>query len=270
MPDAADLDLALSQLVIVPSTRGMAELARELRPDLFTAAAAALLENHLPIVLATGFPIGGRPETDGPPGAFALADALVHLGHEVAIACWHEANLSLSAIRPDLEYIDVPVTAAAHPAPLGSVALIAIEACGRTLDGTYRNMRHQDISAAAPRFEDCFGEVALVAIGDGGNEFGLGGFSDEFYANHNLIAPVSTAEHVLPGVTSNYAAYALVCALERASGQSLLPDPDDHCRLIERLVAAGFVDGMSGQNIPLVDGMELIDTKHLLSILRPY
>lgn len=268
MADLRDLDAELAELVIVPSRRGMAEAARELRPDLFTAAAAELRDVTCPIVIATGFPVRGKPETDGPPGAFVLADALLRLGKDILIASWAQANAVLAAIRPDLAYFDVPIGPNTTCKGTDSMALVAIEACGRTHDGTYRNMRDKDISAFAPRFEDCFGLDALVAIGDGGNELGMGGLSPAFYQKHGIAAPVSHARHVVPGTTSNYAAYALVCALGAVCGINFLPDPDEHIRVIERLVEAGFVDGVSGKCVPRVDGFALVETRRLLETLH--
>src|SRR5262245_22306589 len=71
--------------------RGMVDLLDTMPDDPARKAAAALLEVETPIVVCTGFPVNGSPETDGPPGAFALIDALCALGKTIKLASWLEA-----------------------------------------------------------------------------------------------------------------------------------------------------------------------------------
>jgi len=265
---ATAVDTALARLVIAPSKRGMADLAGELRPDLFTAAAAALLDCERQIAVGTGFPIAGEPETDGPPGAICLLDALLTLGKQASFASWASLNAQVATQRPNYRYIAVPQDGMHPPDTLFDHALVAIEVCARTADGSYRNMRHADISAHAPRFENVFGTRALVAVGDGGNELGMGGLSPTFYDRWNLTAPISTADHLLPGATSNFAAYALVAALAKITGKPLLPPVPAHLAMIGQLVALGFVDGVSGKNVAQVDGLPLAQTGQLLEELH--
>ena len=60
----------------------------------------------------------------------------------------------------------------------GSASLdaLSIERCGRSADGAPRNMRGEDISAFATPLDDLFvaGPWQRIAIGDGGNEIGMG------------------------------------------------------------------------------------------------
>lgn len=264
-----DLDDRLWQIVTAPSDRGMAEVRDAVRIDLFTAAAKALLSADAPVLIGTGFPISGPPETDGPPGAFALLDALCRLGKNARIASWQDANAIFAQVRPDIEFVRIERQPdLSEIEKLDGVSFVAIEVCGLTEDGTYRDMHHRDISHLAPNFEDYLGTGALVAIGDGGNEYGMGGLPPAFFEKWDVIPPVSRADHLLPAMVSNFGAYALVKALEIESGTAeLLPDPQDHLRMIEALVDAGCVNGMSGQREYKVDGHDLARTGAVLEAL---
>ena len=59
---------------------------------------------------------------------------------------------------------------------LGVTHAVSIERCGRSADGAPRNMRGEDISAFTTPLDDLFlaGPWQRIAIGDGGNEIGMG------------------------------------------------------------------------------------------------
>jgi hypothetical protein len=95
---------------------------------------------------------------------------------------------------------------------------------------------------------------ALVAIGDGGNEFGMGVVEPAWFDAWNVRPPVSRCAHLIPAQVSNWGALGLVAALSRLTGQDLLPSAHGYNRLLEDLAAAGFVDGLSGEAAPTEDG----------------
>jgi hypothetical protein len=91
LPELRPREGAIEEIILQDSRRGMAKLAStSLPPNFVTLAAQWLLERVKPggrVLLVTGFYImedggggGGASETDGPPGAVALADALDALG----------------------------------------------------------------------------------------------------------------------------------------------------------------------------------------------
>ena len=142
------------------------------------------------IGLITGFYVpGGTPpaaETDGPVGTALLAHGLRRVGMSCRV-CTDE--LCAPACRAALSGIaDIPGTMGNVPVdvvPLGGslddvVAtwradgvrlVVAIERCGRTADGTARNMRGDDIGAHTTLLDDLYlaGPWDTIAIGDGGN-----------------------------------------------------------------------------------------------------
>ena len=251
--------------------RGMQDVLSAMPVDPAREAARALAAEERPIVVCTGFPVKGQPETDGPPGAFALVDAFRRLGKRVKLASWGDALEIFRKVRPDLDEIElirVPVGSEPAVAPITGEAVVTIEVCGQCADGAYRNMRRVDIAAVAPRFEDVFGTVSLVSFGDGGNEFGMGSAPDFFFERWQVMRPVSRTKNLVPASISNYGAYAAVKELEWATGATLLPEPEEHVAVIRALVELGCVDGFTGEAKPAVDGQDLEETRQLLQTLR--
>lgn len=106
--------------------------------------------------------------------------------------------------------------------------------------------------------------IKSIAIGDGGNELGMGRFLWE-----DLVAAIATgpagkivcrvaADIALVAGTSNWGGYALALAVARLRGQRLTStwlEPAGQQRLLEVLVAAGAVDGRTRLAEPTVDGL---------------
>src|SRR5262245_57550220 len=254
------------QLATARNDRGMQDLLAAVGN---TAAEAArlLLSETQAIVVCTGFPVHGAAETDGPPGAFALADALRSLGKSVSVASWEAALQIFRKVRGDLAYVAVPAGREGGGEPVRAGAVVTVEVCGQCEDGSYRNMRGVDVGDSAPRFEAALGMRSIVSVGDGGNEFGMGSAPDSFYRKWPVMRPISTTQCLVPAAVSNYGAYAIIKELEWASGRTLLPDPADHLALIRALVAGGCVDGYTGEAKLTVDGEDLAQTAGLLEAL---
>ena len=173
--------------------------------------------------IVTGFFVPGgeipAAETDGPAGAALLARGLTRLGVPCRLltdaSCRDACAVALEAAGALSVPIDVVATErdtdtalrAWHDA--GIDWAVAIERCGRTADGTLRNMRGHDIGAHAVPLDDVFsaGPWRTVAIGDGGNEIGMGALPPGLIAAHVAhgarIAGVTPADPDLgTGVTS--------------------------------------------------------------------
>lgn len=257
-PEALSLAFAaIQELLCQDNGRGMPQLVRRLPAGHLREAALALLQGPATCVIATGFPVGGQPETDGPPGALALAQAFSRLGRKGVLCSWEQVTMAVQALSPGLQVRTVPRGRhVGKKLDIGEpFSLVTIEACGRTRDGRYLNMRGVDVADDAPWFEDWLGEHALVSIGDGGNEFGMGTADDAFFRDHPVQRPISTCRYLLPAPTSNDGAYALVAALALVSGDAgLLPSAAEQLAVLEALHAQGFVDGFSGEVVRRVDG----------------
>lgn len=237
--------------------RGMRSMLAMMGCDPLPAAAGALLGARRRIIVATGFPVGGRPETDGPPGAIALLHALEALGcgHDqgLAFASWREVlDLVAPELPPGVELIEIPLPPARAQMLAGEA--IAIECCGTTPKGARKDMHGVDVTTASPCFEDALGDRVLVAIGDGGNEVGMGSAPAGWHERHAVARPRSGAQVLVPASVSNWGALALVATLGMLTRTDLLPEPAEHGALIQRLVERGAVDGFTGLSRAFVDG----------------
>ena len=260
----------------------MAQLRPHLPQDFCSQAAQYIMDHPGDAVIVTGFFIlmTGTPETDGPPGAIAIGNALQSLGRRVTYVTDSVCSAALrDAAGRDAEVIEFPITdiAASRQAATEILArlkpalLISIERSGRTKDDTYLNMRDADITQQTARVDYLFeAGIPSVGIGDGGNEIGMG----------NLVEVIPTVERLPknPAVTkvdklviasvSNWGGYGLVTALSRLAGRNLLPSVEHETRLIHRLVEMGVVDGTTGKAIPTVDDFTTEENGEVLEQLH--
>lgn len=247
----------------------MKDLLAGLGCDPLPAAARALMESERRLIVATGFPVGGQPETDGPPGAIALCHALVALGagSGVALASWRAVlDLCAPELPREVELLELPMPP--HRCARLDGDVIAIEVCGTTPSGARLNMRGEDLRDEAPCFEDALGDDILVAIGDGGNEMGMGSAPAGWHERHGVERPRSRAEFLVPADVSNRGALALVAASSAHARRDLLPNAEAHVTLIARLVARGAVDGFTGDAHPGVDGRPSSEEGEVIAALR--
>lgn len=269
-----------------PGNRGLASFActREL-----LSAADELLSGKR-VILVTGFCIraslGG--ESDGPPGALALADALHQLGKEVLLvsdehstallsagaACYGAhfptVSLSRSQKKADREMLDLLFS-------FSPTQVIAIERPGSAPDGHRYSMRGEILDDIVPATDALLTpsfprHYTTFGIGDGGNELGLGSLRDSLkhkIPQGNLIFCATPADYVIPAGVSNWGAYALVAAMSLLSGQRLLKSPEHEQTILDALLTAGAVDGCTQKRESSVDGLPReIYTQTLIDIHR--
>lgn len=261
-PSNSDTSRSLDDIVVLNDNRGMRALLDSLRPSPAMRAASAILKEKQRLLLCTGFPVNGHPENDGPPGTIVLALALRKLHLDFAIVSWAETLIGISEAAGRFETIALAPNAA--PIALDG-AVVTIEVCGRTGDGAYYNARGSDISKEVPWFEQAVGTHALVSIGDGGNEFGMGSAPAQWFDAFAVKRPVSSCDVLVAAQISNWGALAVVAALSVESGENLLPSPAYYETLLARLASLGFVDGFTGLPAPTEDGFS---TEVSLSVLE--
>lgn len=243
------------ELVILDDNRGMSSLSGMLGPTSpALRAARAILTSEQRLLLCTGFPVNEGSETDGPAGTIVLARALAELKREFVVVSWAEALSSWAFALGDLPSMAIRRGAAAPPLP--GVA-VTIEVCGRTADGAYYNMRGVDVGSKAPWFEDVVGSHALVSVGDGGNEFGMGSAPERWFATRTVKRPISTCDVLVVGQVSNWGALAIVACLALLTGRRLLPEPNEYQELLAQLARGGAMDGVSKIVQATEDGFDL-------------
>nr|WP_294508110.1 glutamate cyclase domain-containing protein [uncultured Rhodopila sp.] len=213
--------------------RGMDAVFRTAQGGL-CGAVHALADFHAPrIGLITGFFVpGGDPpaaETDGPAGAALLALGFLGAGLVCRLAT---DTVCASACRVALDRAGAELVPIDHLAPDAAVDglvdrwraegidwAIAIERCGPSADGRARNMRGSDISAHAAPLDRLFsaGPWRTIAIGDGGNEIGMGCVPRALIAEHvplgELNGCVVPADFLIAAGVSHWGAYAVLAAL---------------------------------------------------------
>ena len=247
---------------------------------LMTAASVLAAAPAAKVGLITGFyvPLGSPPaaETDGPIGAALLAKGFAEVGVPCRLATDHLCRSACAAALVGAGAAAVPVdvvreiaAAVATWRGAGITHAVSIERCGRSADGAPRNMRGLDISAYTAPLDELFtaGPWETIAIGDGGNEIGMGSLSRELIAQHvdhgETIACITPARHLIVAGVSNWGAYGLLGALA-----ALRPDWRDRLLacLDERLDAAVLeaavndgpaVDGVSRLRTMTVDNLEM-------------
>lgn len=245
------------------SGRGMTALRPSLPADYCLRAAKALLSRRRgTVLLTTGFCVGGAAETDGPPGTLCLAKALRPLGFAPVV-------VTDGICRGIFETEGIPVCYASAGdgdafyqrllEDYAPSALISIERCGRDAGNDYRNMRGESIAPWTAPIDTMFQlarqrDILTIGIGDGGNEIGMGNVRGAIL-DHLSIRPCTvTVDNLIIATTSNWGAYALVCALGRVAGACLLPDFGEMRDYLCRLADRGCVDGVTGRPTATVDG----------------
>jgi hypothetical protein len=110
-----------------------------------------------------------------------------------------------------------------------------------------------------------------IAVGDGGNEIGMGNVRAHLGRESRLMARIASVvrvNHLVVAGTSNWGAYGIVAGLERLTGRPLLHTPGQERRLIEACVEAGAVDGILRSSKPTVDGLPLEIHAAVVELLR--
>ena len=259
-----------------PGGRGLASSDAE--SHLYSAAANLLDAER--VILVTGFCIRAAMigETDGPSGTLAVAHALRQLGKEVVLvsdkfsdglleagATVLGAPYPITVLTPVQEESDRAIDALLSS--FAPTQVVAIERPGSAIDGHRYSMRGEILDELVPSADRLLtppGErsYATIAVGDGGNELGMGHLRDSLMDRINLgelIFCDTEADHVIPAGISNWGAYALAASLAVLSGKPILIKPEDELAVLEAQVAVGAVDGCTRKNEVSVDGVPIAD-----------
>ena len=270
---------SIEDIILDRDRRGLSKLRDHLPADFCDRAASLVMQRPGTVLISTGFYIlaGGGTETDGPPGAIAIGNALQSLGYDVVYVTDRYTVPFMEG--HDAPVVDFPITddesskrfAAELLERFTPSLLIAIERCGLTHESMYRNMHGQDISQYNARIDHLFmGFPYSVGIGDGGNEIGMGILKHEIPKIPTLVrlpCVTSTTQLIVSSV-SNWGGYGLVAAISRLTGENLLPTVDGEEQLIKSMVDMGAVDGFTNKPEYKVDGFPLAENSIALARLR--
>lgn len=252
--------------------RGLSRLFAALPEDLKNACKSLAQPKRAHVAIVTGFfiPSAGRAETDGPFGAVLLAEAVRRAGGEALLIAepWLASTLQEAAPLLDVAAVEpgteprLPRVGSQEPTHLVSVERPGPAWC----DGELRTMRGVEITihhAAVHRwFEDEMRPCATIAVGDGGNEIGMGRLPRELIeaeiTEGRRIACRTEADQLIVAGLSNWGAYALAAGLLRlkeAPGAGEIFDEEAlHGRWAPIVERGALVDGMAGVPALAVDG----------------
>ncbi len=262
-------DAQIEDIILTHSSRGMDALRKGLSEGYCKRAARLILENRGVVLVGTGFPVGGSFETDGPIGAISLYKVLEFLNSRPIFVCAPPISRILSR---DFNTYEIPIgtweeTKAFVEKALASLTpslVISVERPGVTEDGRYYNMRKEDITEYAAKY-DLFLELCTcptIAFGDGGNEIGMGNLIREL--SHMPITPsITMCDELVIATVSNWGVYGVIAAMSLELGKDLfrLFDPEG---IAKHLLENGSVDGVTlrGENsedgFPISVGLSII------------
>lgn len=265
------------------------------QPDL--SAVAETLLNAERVLVLTGFPVLdgegiAHGETDGPIGAAEIACTLAKLGCRVwlatdavsfpllraaAMTFSEDAGVGLCRLDGTDHGEDIPVGhvalvkvpssqteefAQAFFETHGITHFIPIERPGRGACGHYCSMRGRCLDPYVAD-TDCFLRVfrgTSVAVGDGGNELGMGKFRAEIAAqvpHGDEIAAELAADHVLSAGVSNWWGPGLAALMSYKTGKELLLGPATEEKALAAILGAGALDGCTARKEMSVDALPL-------------
>lgn len=280
---------------------------REAVPLTYGASRAILqaVEPYDTVLILTGagespwFPAG---ETDGPPGAVALAHALslgVDLRPVIATedritdtvsGAAHAVGLAdvsfevlqcrdsaLSVVSYPTGRADADATAERFLERYDPSVILAVEKMGPNASGVIRQEVEMEqtawvepiITKAASR------DIPTIGIGDRGNEIGFGKIADDvadIYSNadrfSNIACRVPTDHLVVSGV-SNWGAYGVSAMLALLTETpDALHTPDQESDLLRAQSMAGSMDAITHRPVPTVDGTSEATQRGIIAILN--
>jgi len=251
----------------------MKHLQKALLPGYYQRAAKILFDCKDTILIGTGFPVDDTFETDGPVGAIALYDTLKYLGASPVIVC---GDPLARVISDDYEVHQISVgdinkgrhEAIAALEKWNPGVVLSIERPGLTAGGFYANMRGEDISARCACFDYFLKEATCptIAIGDGGNEIGMGKVNEALSALP-ITPSVTTCDELLVADVSNWGAHGLIALLAYWSGEDLLSKINT-LDILKYISARGSVDGVTRLNTLTEDSLESGAGQQLIDELR--
>jgi hypothetical protein len=263
----------IEDLLTARNPRGMQTLQAALTPGYYYRAAHMLQNISGHVLIGTGFPVNHTYETDGPVGAIALYQAIESLGAMPILVCG--APLA-DAVSDDYHVHKITVGEPETSAREAQLVLdkyqpnlvISIERPGMAADGHYYNMRGENISARCASF-DYFLTLAncpTIAIGDGGNEIGMGNVADTL-TGLNIIPSATCCDELLIADVSNWAAHGLLAMLSIISGKDMLARWDN-LAILNYLSERGSVDGVTRENTLTEDGLNADISEQFINDLR--
>ncbi|HZT95849.1 MAG TPA: glutamate cyclase domain-containing protein [Chloroflexota bacterium] len=296
-------------------SRALYQAARDIQRGPLTLAAASALVKRArsgsDVLMLTGF-LSPKPypETDGLVGSAVLAHAIQRAcGARPVFACESEVIAPLSAglrgaglsvtgdpsHRPDVPHAvvlpfpngrDAAEAEAERLARLvDASACVAVERPGANSRGQYHLAMGANVSADIAPIDLLYQALAArgvltIAVGDFGNELGMGALYDVIRAETPAgadcgcgcgggIACPTHADITVSASVSDWGAYAIAAYLSHLKRDpAVLVGAGAYRRMVDATVAAGAIDGPTRYAVPWVDGVDDGFNAALLEVMR--
>ncbi len=253
-------------------------------------------------IITTGFRVlpDMIQETDGPLGAASITKALMHLRAKPVVVIERESfgimraalsSLGLREARNIDELGENSYILMSFPYEISEAEeeaerlvseynpsiFLSIEKAGMASNGRYHTMRGYDITDFHMKVEALLERAKkngalTVAIGDGGNEVGMGNIRETVersVPNGEKIAAVSRVDRLICAAVSNWGGYGLSAALSMIGGvKEALHTPEQEELMLRNILEAGAVDGITGKREESVDNIPMKVHSSIIRILE--
>lgn len=249
------------------------------------------------ILTGAGYaPAMPKGESDGPPGAAALARILYRGPGAVPVfvceACHVDPIVASSqaaglmvktyaeardrhlgaalAVAPEVQ-AEVPAWVERIYAEMNPVAVISTERLGPGKDGQVHTATALPLTGPEAQFQGCIDIAAVVdhansaklltlGIGDHGNELGFGTIYDtvaKVMPKGDKMATVTRTDIVLPAMMSNWGCYGIeACLAWLLKRPELMHTPELEARILRACLDAGGLEAMQCTTDFMVDGLD--------------
>lgn len=265
----------IEKIILQHGNRGMETIQDALKNGYCRRAADIIINNKGTVLIGTGFPAAGSFETDGPIGAIALYKVLELLGYNPIFVF---ASPIFNAFEDCYATYEFPILSWHESIPLVKKALdelnpsiiISIERAGITADNNYYTMRKKNITELVSKY-DLFLSLCncpTIAIGDGGNEIGMGNVYDELI-KLPIIPSVTKCSELVIATVSNWGVYGIIAAMSLSLKKDLF-GCFNITDIMEFLIANGSVDGINHRAEYTEDGFPLSAGVEIINQLKHY
>lgn len=256
------------------------------------------------VFIQTGFVLLAHemPETDGITGALLLARALIMAFNITPVLVVNEKNIdaikmcapimglhvydSVDKARKTMlsfSYVsistDEKIAGNQIETLLNTVkpaAVFATEAAGANVEGKYHNAVGVEITRLESKSDSFFSGyqklgVPCFAVGDLGNEIGMGAISDhikKFIPKGEEIVSAVAADFLVTATVSDWGVYAVIAAIAYLKNDiSIMHDEKMEEDVLRQCCLCGMVD-MTGSLLPAIDGFSVEMEKQIVSLMR--
>ncbi|WP_404343374.1 glutamate cyclase domain-containing protein [Pseudoalteromonas mariniglutinosa] len=271
--DEQQLSIAIETMMVEQNLRGMQGLYQYQQTGTYLRAARVLNAAQDTILIGTGFAVNQTFETDGPVGAIALYMSLEKLGKKPILVT---GNPLYSVLKDDFNCFELPLNNVPNAKLFTNKALailqpdcvLSIERPGLCHGNKYYNMRGVDISTDCGCFDFFITDAncPTIAIGDGGNEIGMGNLAQHM-GELSITPSLTCCDELLLADVSNWAAYGLIAFLSHWHHQDLLASVNT-LAILKYLSDRGSIDGVTHKNELTEDGLHAIHGQQLITRLR--